>query len=261
MNKRFIVQLITISLLAVVLLAACAGQPGGQAPANNTAAPTFVPTISVVTEPTIASTNGENTAAAPTQAAIPVTSTEGPTGSMPTTAPDTAIPTQAQAVQPVIDCTSPAELTPAMTEGPYFKTGSPERSNLAEGLPGTKLTITGYVLTPDCQPVPNARVDVWQTDAQGNYDNAGYTLRGHVLTDASGRYQIETIVPGGYPGRTEHIHVKAQAPNGPELTTQWFFPDAAQNQSDRIFDPRLLLDIQQQGDGLAATFNFVVSTQ
>jgi protocatechuate 3,4-dioxygenase beta subunit len=147
-----------------------------------------------------------------------------------------------------------------MTEGPYFKAGSPENANLADGLPGTKLSLTGYVLTADCQPVANAILDFWQADSQGQYDNAGYTLRGHVLTDASGRYQIETIVPGLYPGRTEHIHVKVQAPNGPLLTTQLFFPGVAQNQSDGIFDQRLLLTIQQQDSGLAGTYNFVIAT-
>ncbi len=42
-----------------------------------------------------------------------------------------------------------------------------------------------------------------------------------------GRYTLETIVPGEYPGRTQHIHVKVQAPNGPILTTQIYFPGVA----------------------------------
>jgi hypothetical protein len=45
-----------------------------------------------------------------------------------------------------IDCSSPADPTPSMTEGPYFKTGSPERTSLIEpGVVGTRLVITGYV--------------------------------------------------------------------------------------------------------------------
>jgi protocatechuate 3,4-dioxygenase beta subunit len=45
-------------------------------------------------------------------------------------------------------------------------------------------------------PVAGAKVDVWQADDSGAYDNAGYRLRGYTLTDDSGRYAMETIVPG-----------------------------------------------------------------
>jgi protocatechuate 3,4-dioxygenase beta subunit len=30
-----------------------------------------------------------------------------------------------------------------------------------------------------CQPVLSARVDFWQADSAGQYDNQGYTLRGY----------------------------------------------------------------------------------
>jgi protocatechuate 3,4-dioxygenase beta subunit len=177
-----------------------------------------------------------------------------------------AVPPQATLAQTTSasapDCNQPAALTPAMTEGPYFKAGSPERASLLDtGLSGTQLVLSGYVLTTDCRPVANALLDFWQADANGQYDNAGYTLRGHQFTDANGHYQLTTIVPGLYPGRTEHLHVKVQAPNGPTLTTQLFFPGVAQNDSDGIFDPRLLMAIQKTAGGEAATFNFVVSTQ
>ncbi len=149
-----------------------------------------------------------------------------------------------------------------MTEGPYFKSGSPESSTLSGGQSGTKLTLTGYVLTADCKPVAHALLDFWQANAQGQYDNSGYTLRGHLFTDASGRYQLETVVPGLYPGRTEHIHVKVQAPGGPILTTQLFFPGVQQNQSDGIFDQRLLLtSVEQTNAGMSATYNFVIQTK
>jgi len=156
-------------------------------------------------------------------------------------------------------CTSPAALTPAVTEGPFFKAGSPERSSLADpGMQGTRVTLSGRVYTSDCKPVTGALLDFWQANAQGVYDNSGYTLRGHVITDASGFYQIETIVPGEYPGRTEHIHVKVQAPGGPMLTTQVFFPGVPDNQSDGIYDPRLLMSVQNGPNGETATYDFVV---
>lgn len=155
-----------------------------------------------------------------------------------------------------------AELTHELTEGPYFKANSPERASLLEdGTAGTKLVITGYVYTTDCKPVANALLDFWQADARGVYDNNGYTLRGHQFTDANGRYQLTTVVPGIYTGRTEHIHVKVQAPNGKLITTQLFFPGVTQNDSDGIYDASLLMNIQKSGDGEQAQYNFVVPAQ
>src|SRR6266852_4117805 len=54
-------------------------------------------------------------------------------------------------------------LTVAQTEGPYFKTNSPERTSLVdETVQGTVLTITGQVLAADGTPVANALVDFWK---------------------------------------------------------------------------------------------------
>jgi protocatechuate 3,4-dioxygenase beta subunit len=116
-------------------------------------------------------------------------------------------------------------------------------------------------VTADCKSVAHALLDFWQANAQGQYDNSGYTLRGHQFTDAAGRYQLITIVPGLYPGRTEHIHVKVQAPNGPVLITQLYFPGVSRNQTDSIFDPKLVMMVQATSDGMTAKFDFVVRTQ
>jgi hypothetical protein len=175
--------------------------------------------------------------------------------------PEATLPAVEQSIPASPACTSPADLTPALTEGPYYKANSPERASLVEAeTPGTHLTLTGYVLTTDCQPVAGALLDFWQADASGQYDNSGYNLRGHQFTDENGRYQLVTVVPGEYPGRTEHIHFKVQAPNGPVLTSQLFFPNVTNNESDRIFDPALVIAVTQVvGRGLQATFNFIIT--
>jgi len=149
--------------------------------------------------------------------------------------------------------------TPAQTEGPYFKPGSPMRTSLVEpGMAGTRLALSGRVLSRDCRPISGARLDFWQADSSGTYDNAGYRLRGNQSTGPDGRYVLETIVPGEYPGRTEHIHVKVQAPGSGALTTQLYFPGVSANQQDSIFDARLLLKVQPSATGLTATFDFVL---
>jgi protocatechuate 3,4-dioxygenase beta subunit len=124
---------------------------------------------------------------------------------------------------------------------------------------GTRLTVTGRVTDLSCHPLAGAVLDFWQADASGNYDNSGYRLRGHEATDADGRYSLLTIVPGEYPGRTQHIHVKVTAPGRPTLTTQLYFPGSARNSSDSIFDPALLMNVTDAaGGGKLGTYDFVL---
>jgi protocatechuate 3,4-dioxygenase beta subunit len=167
-------------------------------------------------------------------------------------------PTAGPAQATPISCSGRA--SPAQTEGPYFKSGSPERTSLIEaGFSGTRLALTGYVLTLDCKPVSGAVLDFWQADASGSYDNSGFKFRGHQSADAAGRYTLETVMPGLYPGRTEHIHVKVLAPGQPVLTTQLYFPGVARNQQDSIFDQDLVVTLADAGGGKAATYNFVLN--
>ena len=156
----------------------------------------------------------------------------------------------------------PGRVTPSVTEGPFYKSGSPQRASLLEpGMAGTKLVITGQVFSKSCQPVAGAWLDFWQADARGAYDNAGYRLRGHQFADSAGRYTLETVLPGEYPGRTPHIHVKVMAANRPVLTTQLYFSTSTRNQSDMLFRQELLLQIRDTATGKAGMFNFVLDVE
>lgn len=231
-------RLIGVAVLGVTL-AACSASPIG------TPAPT-VPVAPTALPPT----------------AVPATAIPTESAAMPATVAPTAAPVDTALVPPMPDCSAALTLTPAQTEGPYYKADTPDRTDLASAnSAGTKLIVTGYVLTTDCKPVVGAWLDFWQADDEGAYDNAGYNFRGHQVTDATGRYQLETVVPGLYPGRTRHIHVKVQAPNGPILTTQLYFPDEPANTRDGIFDPALIVDLQTAPAGDVATFNFVINTK
>ena len=151
-------------------------------------------------------------------------------------------------------------VTPAQTPGPFFKPQSPLRASLLEpGMPGTKIVVEGTVLTTDCKPVPKALLDFWQADARGEYDNSGFRLRGHQFTDEAGRYRLESIVPGIYPGRTRHFHVRVQAPGRRVLTTQLYFPGEAENQRDGIFDRDLVMKVRDaENGGKLGRFVFVL---
>jgi protocatechuate 3,4-dioxygenase beta subunit len=149
--------------------------------------------------------------------------------------------------------------TEPQTEGPFFEPDSPEKSDFTGDVSqGTRIVLTGSVLTTACEPVGGALLDVWHADADGEYDNEGYRLRGHFFTDDQGAYRLQTIVPANYEGRTKHFHVKVRPPGGRLLTTQLYFPGEARNEEDSIFSPALLMDVRDGASGKDATFTFVV---
>ena len=140
--------------------------------------------------------------------------------------------------------------TSANDEGPFFKPSSPRRASLLEaGMPGDKLQISGFVLNAACKPIADAVLDFWHADHEGVYDNTGFRLRGHQLTDKNGGFRLETILPGLYPGRTRHIHVKAAAPGGKILTTQLYFPNERFNARDGLFRPDLVVTMDGAASG------------
>lgn len=166
----------------------------------------------------------------------------------------------ATTLAPTPECRDDDDVTPAQTEGPYFKPNSPERTDIRAGASGPRLLLAGTVVTTDCKPVDRALVDFWQCDAGGTYDNSGFSFRGHQFTDAQGRYQLDTVVPGLYRGRTRHLHVKVQRPGGRVLTTQLYFPDEPGNASDGIYRKECEIDVREAVAGRKdGTFTFVVN--
>ncbi|MBV9064225.1 MAG: intradiol ring-cleavage dioxygenase [Methylobacteriaceae bacterium] len=165
-----------------------------------------------------------------------------------------------QRLAPTPACHDGDEPTIAETEGPFFKPRSPQRSDLREpGIEGDAVELFGYVLTRACRPLAGALVDLWHADSNGDYDNTGFRLRGHVFTDTDGRFAFRTIMPGLYPGRTRHYHVKVQAPGRSRmLTTQFYFPNERRNRTDGLFRRELVMQIAEAGHGLLARFDVVL---
>ena len=149
--------------------------------------------------------------------------------------------------------------TRSETEGPYFKPGSPERQSLLEaGVAGRRLILTGSVVGTTCRPIARALLDFWLADAAGEYDNIGFRLRGHQFTDADGRYKLDSVVPGVYRGRTQHIHVKVAEPGRPTLTTQLYFPDDPYNKVDPFIHPSLVMGVEKARERMLGHFDFVL---
>ncbi len=147
-------------------------------------------------------------------------------------------------------------LTPSDALGPYYIAGAPVKESLyPAGTPGERLVISGTVYTAGCAGVlSGAEVDVWQADANGEYDFSNQFLgRGKVLTDGNGRYTFETVLPGEYEPRPRHIHIRVFHPDRGELITQLYFEGSVSGAPDEQTIP-----LTQDGDTLRGTFDIVV---
>lgn len=101
------------------------------------------------------------------------------------------------------------------SEGPFYKPNAPEQASIGRGL-----VVAGVVRTAgSCVPIPNARLEWWQVNPQGRYDDEH---RAAQTADSQGRYRFETNFPRAYFGRPPHIHVKVFAPGHRPLTTQLY---------------------------------------
>lgn len=149
-------------------------------------------------------------------------------------------------------------------EGPFFKAGAPRRSRLVEaGAPGVPLSLSGSVVGPDCKPLRDVRMQLWQADPHGAYDNTGDRFRAR-LTLGDGRFHVDSRVPGRYLNgreyRPAHIHIKLAARGFAPLTTQLYFPGDPYNTRDPWFKPELLMRTEQtRAGGLDATFRFALA--
>ncbi len=245
---------------AAVLLTSCVGE-AAQEEISSTPTATARQAAGGTAQGSATTTPGASSVPATATAAPVVTATPMATATEEATSEASATPPETALLEPTPQCDDDDdEVTLEQTEGPYFTPNSPERTSLLEaGMAGTRLVVTGRVLSTGCQPVAGALIDFWQADDAGEYDNVGYRLRGHQFTDEQGQYRLETVVPGLYPGRTRHLHVKVQAPNQPVLTTQQYFPDAPGNASDGIFHPALVMAVEEGAEGMAATFDYVLA--
>lgn len=113
--------------------------------------------------------------------------------------------------------------TPSQTVGPYFAYGlSPvqylyDHSSVVTGMvrtpqtQGQPITIAGRVLDGEGKPIPDALIEIWQADAQGNYNPQDSDFKGFgrfgTGTDAHNRFIFQTIKPGAVQGQAPHITV------------------------------------------------------
>lgn len=168
------------------------------------------------------------------------------------------------------------DATEATVFGPFFVEGSPEvppGGDLSFGAPGEPCWVEGTVTDTDGIPVPEARIEVWEADADGLYDvqygDDRTAARAHVFTDAEGRYSFWAITPTPYPiphdgpvgamldatgrspMRASHLHFMVTHPRHRRLVTHIFVRGDELLDSDSVFGVKdsLVKDFDRQGPG------------
>ena len=175
--------------------------------------------------------------------------------------------------------------TPHNVEGPFHVADAPVRVNgvLFEKEPTAAaqyLDVRGRVRDAiSGEGIPDAIIDVWQADENGSYDQVGFHLRGRIVSDANGRYELHTIVPKDYAEhdddpigelframrstnrRAAHIHIRVDCEGYRPLTTQLFMPDADHLDDDYLEGaviPELVLSTEgtRKDSHIKAQFDF-----
>jgi protocatechuate 3,4-dioxygenase beta subunit len=149
-------------------------------------------------------------------------------------------------------------VTQGQIGGTHFKASPARHSVLQGGVRGTRITLSGYVMTTGCKAIRGARIDFWQADENGAYDDTGVRLRSHQFTNRQGHYWLQTILPGPYANRTRHLHVTVRARGEQSVTTMLYFPGVALNAQDPFFDKRLLVRLRLVAHRFQARFDFVL---
>ncbi len=99
--------------------------------------------------------------------------------------------------------------------GPYYKPEAPERTSVGKGY-----VLSGVVRSSaDCSPVKGAKIEIWMTGPDGNYDD---DHRATLHSDREGTYRFESNYPRSYFWRPPHIHMQVTAQGFGKLITQHY---------------------------------------
>ncbi|MBC7468978.1 MAG: intradiol ring-cleavage dioxygenase [Ramlibacter sp.] len=171
----------------------------------------------------------------------------------------------------------PQGCTEATVFGPFHVEGAPQYENgadIANGAAGEPCLVLGRVLGLDGKPVAGATVEVWQADAQGNYDVQyegldHHQARGVLRSGPDGRFAFRSVLAesypiphdgpvgellqatGRHPWRPAHLHFMIVADGYERLVTHVFRSGDQYLDSDAVFGVResLVADWRQQADG------------
>ena len=137
--------------------------------------------------------------------------------------------------------------TEATVFGPFFVNDAPEiqqGEDMSFGAVGEPCWVAGTVRDVEGNPIPGARIEIWEADEDGLYD-VQYTddrtaARAHLFSDVNGSYRFWGLTPTPYPipddgpvgqmlnavgrspYRASHLHFMVSAPGFRTLVTHIF---------------------------------------
>ncbi|GIE28066.1 6-chlorohydroxyquinol-1,2-dioxygenase [Actinoplanes italicus] len=168
------------------------------------------------------------------------------------------------------------DATEATVFGPFFVEDAPRiplGGDIAGGAPGEPCWVEGVVTDTSGQPVPDARIEVWEADDDGFYDvqygDSRVAARGRLRTGPDGAYRFWAITPTPYPiphdgpvgrlldatgrspMRASHLHFMVEAPGLRTLVTHIFVRGDSRLAADSVFGVRdsLVRDFHPQPAG------------
>ncbi len=184
--------------------------------------------------------------------------------------------------------------TASQTIGPFFHYAlTPEtygRPGIAGGVlvtgatPGEQVRIAGRVLDGVGQPMPDAMVEIWQTNAAGRYNHPAddreeaaldpeFRGFGRLNTDSDGAFSFETVKPGPVPGRgntlqAPHINLIlfARGMVNHAFTRIYFSDEAEANGNDSVLSSveagrRVTLVAERHESAGAVVYRFDIRLQ
>lgn len=181
--------------------------------------------------------------------------------------------------------------TPTQPEGPFYPIKDQPDKDMdlvtvqgrSESAKGNIIFVQGIVSDPNCKPVSNALVEIWQACASGKYNHTSdpnpaeldpnFQYWGKAVTNESGFYKFRTIIPGAYPAdenwiRPPHIHFKVQRRGYMELITQMYFSGQELNDKDLILNrikpedkAKVIVPLIEPSDSLYPVANFNITLE
>jgi catechol 1,2-dioxygenase len=125
--------------------------------------------------------------------------------------------------------TAPPSCTPTRIDAPAnYKPDAPVRNKIGAG----GYVIEGIVMLANCAPVPQARIEFWHVNTDGNYDD---DHRATVVADDRGQYRLDTTRPVAYGGGRAHVHFRVSR-EGRSFVGVHFPEGAPVDRLDLVFD-------------------------
>lgn len=193
--------------------------------------------------------------------------------------------TGASMLMDAINNRKPAGATETSVMGPFYEEGAPEMQSGVDLAPGEQpgVVVSGTVKNLTGEPIPDAMLDIWQTDPNGLYHmqdehQEHFHLCAKIKVENDGRYKFRTVKPVSYSVPTDgpvglilknlnrhsyrpaHMHFLLSAPGYKPVVTQIYTRGDQYLDSDTVFGVKesLVGDYVKAGEEYTLEYDWVL---